>query len=122
MAITSNLGITKLEPGVNQAHVTVNEGFDLFDSAIAGVTNIDLSAADTVTLSGGESTRHILLAQNATKASWVVIQKQPKTWTFINKSGFSVTVQTPGQVTPPTIANNAVVNLVCDGTDILLVS
>lgn len=122
MAITSNLGITKLEPGVNQAHVTVNEGFDLFDSAIAGVTNIDLSAADTVTLSGGESTRHILLAKNATKASWVVVQKQPKTWVFINQCSFSVTVQTSGQASPPTIAAGATKHLVCDGTDIILVS
>ncbi|MCB1955227.1 MAG: hypothetical protein H6948_16185 [Zoogloeaceae bacterium] len=120
---TANLGATKLVEGQAGAHVVVNEALDVVDKAIAGCLAIDMvtHGADTKVLTGGESTHAILHVTDAGSASWLVVQAVSKLWVVVNDSAYSLTVQTAGQLSPPTIAAGAVAQLVCDGADVRLV-
>lgn len=120
MAYTPNLGIEKLTPGQSSAHVTVNEAMDNFDRAIAGAYSF--TGGGAVTLTGGQSTNHLLICTSASSATTVTIQAVPKTWIAINRSAHSLSFKTPGQATPVTIASGAVRHIACDGTDIVLVA
>lgn len=122
MAYTPNLGITKLEPGQSGAHVVVNEGFDNFDKAIAGRLAIDLTGLSTKSLTGGESTNHILHVTATTAACDLVVQAVPKSWIVINGGSHTVTVKRSGQSSAPTVAAGAIKHLVCDGTDVRAVA
>jgi hypothetical protein len=113
--LTPNLGITQLEPGVNQAHVTVNEALVVLDRAIAGLHIVDFGSSDTIELPGGDSTNAIIIAKNAPSNAWIVVQNKPKIWVFLNRSGHDVTVQVPGQATTVPIPDGETHVLVCDG-------
>lgn len=121
MAYTPNLGITKLDPGQANAHVTVNDGFDNFDKAIAGRLVVDLTGLSTKSLTGGESTNHILHVTATSTACDLVVQAVPKSWIVINGGSHTVTVKRSGQSGAPTLAAGAIKHLVCDGTDVRLV-
>lgn len=122
MALTANIGITKLVEGQERAHVSVNDALDVLDKAIAGRLVLDLTGLTDKTLTGGESTAHILHVTATTANAWVVIQKAAKTWVVINDGTHNVTFQTAGQASPPTLAAGAIKHLVCDGTDIRVVA
>jgi hypothetical protein len=121
MALTENLGITKLAQGQSNAHVTVNDALDNLDRAVAGRLAIDLTGLTTKTLMGGESTRHILHVTATDAACDLVIQAVPKTWVVINDGSHTVTVKRSGQSGAPTIAAGAIKHFVCDGTDIRVI-
>lgn len=121
MALTQNLGITKLTQGQSNAHVTVNDALDNLDRALAGRLAIDLTGLTTKALTGGESTRHILHVTDTDAACDLVIQAVPKTWVVINDGSHTVTVKRSGQSGAPTIAAGAIKHFVCDGTDIRVI-
>lgn len=113
--LTPNLGITELEPGVNQAHVTVNEALVILDRAIAGLHIVDFGSSNTVELPGGDSTNAIIIAQNAPGNCWIVVQNTPKIWVLINRSGYNVTIQVSGQASTVPIPDGETHVVVCDG-------
>ena len=118
---TPYLGIEKLEQGQAGAHVIVNEGFDNFDRAIAGLLTIDVNARGEgpfITLSGGESTNMILLVKNSPSAVTLTVQKVPKMWVVMNQTGVDVTVTTSGQANPPTVFSLSARVFVCDGVSV----
>lgn len=118
---TANLGITKLTQGQSNAHVTVNEALDDIDKAAAGRLAIDLTGLTTKTLTGDESTNHILHVTATTAACDLVLQAVPKSWIVINDGSHTVTVKRASQSGAPTLAAAAVKHFVCDGTDVRLV-
>lgn len=120
MTTTTNLGITKLDPGQSNAHVRVNEAFDDLDEAIAGRLALSLSGAST-TLTGAQSTNHILHVTATTVATDLVVQVLPKSWIVINDGSHTVTFKRSGQAGAPTIAAGAIKHFVCDGTNVRLV-
>ena len=113
MAYTTNLGIAKLIPGTQQAHVIVNEAMDVIDRAVAGLTVVDLTASPTVSLSGGQSTAQILKVVNATADATIKVQNLPKVWVLINDTSHSVTLQIDGQAVPPTPTPAGDVQMMC---------
>lgn len=117
MTTTANLGITKLNPGQANAHVSVNTALDVLDSAVAGRLALTLTGAST-TLSGSQSTAHILHVTSTTVATDLVIQAVPKSWIVVNDGGHAVTVKRSGQSGAPTVAAGHSAHLYCDGTDI----
>lgn len=121
MTTTANLGITKLNPGQASAHVTVNTAMDGFDASIAGRLALALSGAST-SLTGAQSTNHILHVTSTTIATDLVVQAVPKSWVVINDGSHTVTVKRASQAGAPTIAAGAVKHVVCDGTDVRLVA
>lgn len=117
MTTTANLGITKLNAGQANAHVTVNTAMDGFDSAIAGRLPLALSGAST-SLTGAQSTNHILHVTSTTVATDLVVQAVPKSWIVVNDGSHTVTVKRSGQSGAPTVAAGHSAHLYCDGTDI----
>lgn len=115
---TSNLAITKLTAGQSNAHVTVNEALDDVDAAIAGRLAIDLTGLTTKTLTGAESTAHILHVTATTAACDLVLQAVPKSWIVVNDGSHTVTVKRASQSGAPTVAAGASKHLYCDGTDV----
>lgn len=118
---TAYLGVTKLDAGQANAHVRVNEALDVLDKAIAGRLDIDLTGLTTKTLTGGESTNHILHVTATDAACDLIVQAVPKSWTCINDGSHTVTIKRSGQSSPPTIAAGAITHFVCDGTDVRVV-
>ena len=122
MAYTDNIGVELLSPGTQQAHSVVNDALDVFDRAIAGITSIDLSASSSVALQPWQSTQAILKATGATQASTVTVQNKPKSWIFINTTGFGIAVGIADQVAAPVVPAGATKLLLCDGvTGVILV-
>lgn len=121
MALTLNLGITKLNPGQSNAHIPVNEALDDVDQAIAGRLAINLTGLTTKTLTGAESTNHVLHVTATDAACDLLVQVAVKSWIVINDGSHTVTVKRASQGSPPTIAAGAVKHFVCDGTDVRLV-
>lgn len=117
MTTTANLGITKLNPGQANAHVTVNTALDNLDSAIAGRLALALTGTST-TLTGAQSTAHVLHVTSTTAATDLVVQALPKSWIVINDGSHTVTVKCAGQAGAPTVAAGAIKHLVCDGTNV----
>lgn len=120
MTMTANLGITKLNAGQSNAHVVVNQALDGLDTAVAGRLALALTGTST-TLTGSQSTAHILHVTSTTAATDLVVQALPKSWVVINDGSHTVTVKRSGQSGAPTVAAGAVKHLVCDGTDVRLV-
>lgn len=120
MSTTANLGITKLNPGQSNAHVTVNEALDNVDKAIAGRLAISLTGLSTKTLTGAESTNHILHVTATSGACDLVVQALPKSWIVVNDGSHTVTVKRASQSspTPPTVAAGTSKHLYCDGTNV----
>lgn len=122
MTTTPNLGITKLNPGQSAAHAVVNTALDNVDAAIAGRLAINLTGLATKTLTGAESTNHILHVTATTAACDLVLQAVPKSWIVVNDGGHTVTVKRAGQSGAPTVAAGAAKHLFCDGTDVRMVA
>jgi hypothetical protein len=120
MTTTANLGITKLDPGQANAHVRVNEALDDLDEAVAGRLALALTGTST-TLTGAQSTAHILHVTSTTAAADLVVQAVPKSWLLINDGSHAVTLKRSGQTGAPTIAAGAIKHLLCDGTNVRLV-
>lgn len=121
MTTTTNLGITKLEPGQAGAHAVVNTALDALDSAVAGRLALALTGTST-TLTGAQSTAHILHVTSTTAATDLVVQALPKSWVVINDGSHTVTLKRSGQVGAPTIAAGAIKHLVCDGTNVRIIA
>lgn len=121
MTTTPNLGITKLEPGQAGAHAVVNTALDNLDKAIAGRLAINLTGLTTKSLTGAESTNHILHVTATTAACDLVVQAVPKRWTVINDGSHTLTLKRSGQSGAPTLAAGAIRDFVCDGTNVRLV-
>lgn len=119
---TTYLGITKLAQGQSNAHVTVNEALDNIDKAVAGRLAIDLTGLTTKTLTGGESTNHILHVTDTDAACDLVLQAVPKSWVIVNDGSHTVTVKRSGQTGAPTIAAGAIKHFICDGTNVRIVA
>ena len=117
MTTTANLGITKLNAGQANAHVTVNIAMDGFDSAIAGRLPLALTGAST-SLTGAQSTAHILHVTSTTVATDLVVQAVPKSWIVVNDGSHTVTVKRAGQSGAPTVTSGHSAQLYCDGTDV----
>lgn len=122
MTTTQNLGITKLEPSQAGAHAVVNLALDNVDKAIAGRLAINLTGLTTKSLTGAESTNHILHVTATTAACDLVVQAVPKSWIVVNDGGHTVTVKRSGQSGAPTVAAGAAKHLFCDGTDVRIVA
>jgi len=120
MTTTAYLGITKLDPGQSAAHVRVNLALDNLDTAIAGRLALDLTGETSVTLSGAQSTNHILHVTATDGACDLVVQAVPKSWIVVNDGSHTVTVKRASQSspTPPTVAAGSSKHLYCDGTDV----
>ena len=112
---TEFLGITKLEPGQQQAHVVANEAFDNYDRAVAGLVEIDLSGKSACQLTAFESTHAVLRFTQADRACLVTIQAQPKTWTVLNDTAWTVSFRTGAGQTAVAVGAGQNANLVCDG-------
>lgn len=121
MTTTANLGLTKLNAGQSNAHVVVNQALDGLDGAIAGRLALALTGS-TTTLTGAQSTAHILHITSTTAATDLVVQAVPKSWVVINDGSHTVTLKRAGQSGAPTIAAGEIKHLVCDGTDVRLVA
>lgn len=119
---TAYLGLTKLAQGQSNAHVTVNEALDNLDKAIAGRLPIDLTGLTTKTLTGGESTNHILHVTATTAACDLVVQAAAKSWIVINDGSHTVTLKRSGQAGAPTVAAGAIKHLLSDGTNVRIVA
>ena len=117
MTTTANIGITKLDPGQSNAHVRVNEALDDLDEALAGRLALALTGSST-TLTGAQSTNHILHITSTAGATDLVVQAVPKSWIVINDGADTVTVKRASQSGAPTVAAGAIQHLVCDGTDV----
>ena len=114
---TEFLGITKLEPGQQQAHVVANEAFDNYDRAVAGLAEVDLSGRSACDLTAWESTHAVLRLVKADRDCLVTVQARPKTWTVINDCGRAVRFQAEGDPAGPmTLAAGSVSKLLCDGS------
>ena len=124
MTTTANLGITKLEPGQSGAHAVVNTALDNLDKAIAGRLGIDLTGETSVTLSGADSTNHILHITATDGACDLVVQAVPKSWVVVNDGSHTVTVKRASQAspTPPTVTAGQSKHLYCDGTNVRAVA
>jgi hypothetical protein len=120
MTTTANLGITKLNPGQAGAHAVVNTALDNVDKAIAGRLAIDLTGETSVTLTGPESTNHILHVTATDGACDLVVQALPKSWIVVNDGSHTVTCKRGGQAspTPPAVAAGTSAHLYCDGTNV----
>lgn len=118
MTTTANLGITKLNPGQASAHVVVNTALDNLDAAIAGRLALDLTGLTTRSLSGAESTNHVLHVTTTTAACDLVVQAVPKSWIVVNDGSHTVTLKRSGQVGAPTVAAGHSAHLFCDGTNV----
>ena len=113
---TEFLGITKLEPGQQQAHVVANEAFDNYDLAVAGMAEIDLAGKSAYSMSGRESTHAVLRFINSDRDCLVTIQARPNTWTMINDSVRAVRLRTDSSGSAPlTLEAGIVANVICDG-------
>jgi len=117
---TTYLGVTKLAAGQSNAHVTVNEALDVLDKSIAGRLGINLVGLSTKTLTGAESTNHILHVTATDRACDLVVQATVKSWIVINDGSHTVTVKRSGQTSPspPSILAAGIKDLLCDGTNI----
>lgn len=114
---TEFLGITKLEPGQQQAHVVANEAFDNYDLALAGLIEVDLAGRSEYSMSGRDSTHAVLRFVNADRDCLVTIQARPKTWTVINDCARPVEVRTDYPNSAPlSIGSGLVAKVICDGT------
>lgn len=118
MTTTANLGITKLNPGQANAHVTVNTALDALDKAIAGRLAPYAVTASVMTLTGAESTAHILQITSTTTAAAIVVQAVPKSWIAVNDGSHTLTFRCPSQVGGPTVAAGHSAHLYCDGTTV----
>lgn len=119
---TSFLGIAKLALGQAGAHAVVNDALDAVDKAVAGRMSLNLTGLTTKTLTGSESTAHILHVTATTAACDLVVQAVPKTWMVINDGSHTLTIKRASQSSAPTVAAGAIKHLVCDGTDVRLVA
>ena len=114
---TDFLGITKLEPGQQQAHVVANEAFDNYDLALAGLAVVDLAGKSDYSMSGRESTHAVLRLVNSDRDCLVTIQARPKTWTIINDSARAVRIRTDFPNSAPlAVGAGLVLKVICDGT------
>jgi len=118
---TANLGLLLMDPAQAQPHLPHNEALVSIDKAIAGALDLDLTGLTTLTLTGAESTAHILHVTTTTAACDLVVQTNPKSWIVINDGAHTVTVKRAAQTGAPTVAAGAIKHLVSDGVDIRLV-
>lgn len=118
MAITQNLGITKLNPGQSGAHALTNEAFDSLDKAIAGVLSLDLTGLTSLSLTGAQSTNQIIMVTDTTAACVLIMQDKPKTWTIVNDGSHTVTIRANSQVGGPTLAAGVMGIFVCLGNEV----
>lgn len=114
---TDNIGMILMDPAQSQPHVTHNEALTAADTAIAGRLPLALTGAST-TLTGAQSTAHILHVTSTTMATDLVVQAKPKSWVVINDGSHTVTVKRAGQTGAPTVAAAAIKHLICDGADV----
>lgn len=117
---TANLGVILMDPAQSQPHVPHNDALTAIDNAIAGRLALALTGTST-TLTGAQSTAHILHVTSTTAATDLVVQALPKSWILINDGAHTVTLKRSGQSGAPTIAAGAIKHLVCDGTNVRLV-
>ena len=115
---TTNLGITKIEPDQSGAYAVVNTALDNIDKAIAGRLALDLTGLTSKTLSGAESTNHILHVTATTAACELVLQAVPKTWLVVNDGTHHVTIARSGQSGAPMVPAGAAKQLLCDGINV----
>lgn len=115
MTTTANLGVTLLEPGQANAHVTVNEALSAMDKAIAGRLELALTGA-ALALTGAQSTNAILHIVSTAVACTLTVQDKPKQWSVINDGDADVTITVDGQTpTPPTVEAGRAAIVACDG-------
>lgn len=115
---TTYLGVTKLTQGQSNAHATVNEALDVLDKAIAGRLELDLTGETSVTLTGAQSTNHILHVTATDAACDLVVQAVAKGWIVVNDGSHTVTVKRAAQAGAPTVTAAQSKHLYCDGTDV----
>lgn len=89
---------------------------------MAGRLAINLTGLTTKSLTGGESTNHILHVTATTAACDLVLQAVPKSWIVINGGSHTLTIKRSGQSGAPTLAAGATKHFVCDGTDVRVVA
>ena len=119
---TANLGVLLMDPAQAQPHLPHNDALVALDKAIAGRLAIDLTGLTTKTLTGSESTNHILHVTATTAACDLVVQTNTKSWIVINDGSHTVTVKRSGQSGAPTVAAGAIKHLLSDGTNVRIVA
>jgi hypothetical protein len=117
---TDNLGLILLEQSQSQPSVPHNDALVALDKAVAGRLAISLTGLSTKTLTGAESTNHILHVTATSGACDLVVQNKPKSWIVVNDGSHTVTVKRASQSspTPPTVAAGTSKHLYCDGTNV----
>lgn len=120
MAVTPNLNITHVDPAQNNKTVTLNEGLDELDEAIAGQVDKDCTAGGTITLIQTEWANLILhLTGTPAGAFNIVVPINKKPYLVKNDSGQTATVKTPSG-TGVDVATGQSRLVRCDGTNVIL--
>ncbi|MCX8003674.1 MAG: hypothetical protein N2688_01770 [Burkholderiaceae bacterium] len=119
MATTSRLGITLLEQGQAQAHVTVNEALQQIDDVCAGRTAVNVTAGGTITLTAAQTVVRQINLYGSPSAGYIVqFPARTGDWIVVNDTGANCTfrpVGGAGQVVPAYCA----AHLICDGTNVV---
>ncbi|MDR2946336.1 MAG: hypothetical protein LBV79_06295 [Candidatus Adiutrix sp.] len=119
---TPFLGVTKVEPGQQQAHVVVNEAFDNYDKAVAGLAEIDLTGKPYYEMPARESTNAMLRFTGADQSCVVIIQQRPKMWTVLNDSEWLLRFSCSWERDEMELPAGETAVMVCDGVKIRRVS
>lgn len=123
MAVTTNLGITKIEASQSQKEVTANTAFDVLDKAIAGTLSKTITSSD-ITLTGSEGQNAILvLSGTLTGNRNLIVPTASKIFlVYNNTSGaYTVTVKTSGG-TGVVIPQGGRQIVLCDGTNVVSIA
>lgn len=119
MTTTAALGLTQLEAGQANAHVTVNEALAGLDAAVAGRLAVDVSAGGTIALTAAQALyAQINLYGSPAAAFTVTIPARPGHWVVVNDTDKACTFKTAagiGQVVP----EYSSAHLLCDTANVV---
>lgn len=100
MAVTTNLGITKIDTAQAQKEVTANLGTDTLDAALAGVATVSIAGTGTVTLTAVQAMNAVLILTGVLTGNRTVeFPNGSRHWIVFNNTtgAFTVTLKRTAQ-------------------------
>lgn len=121
---TTNLNINHVEENQNQKTVTINEAFDIFDGAIAGLYTEDLAGDSGDITPDADALKRTLVIKTTGAMSGAVNLIVPDDnhayWVVHNATGFDLTVKTAAG-TGVTISPTEAQLMYADGTNVIAI-
>jgi hypothetical protein len=119
MSATPNLGIALLQQAQSLKYVTVNDAFDAFDGAIAGVFTQAMANANQTPSTPTAMENMVFKCTGALTANReLILPNSPKLYVIHNLTtgGFSIVVQTASPSATVTVGSGAQL-VYCDGAN-----